>query len=232
MKKILVADPLKSLIEEENSFCAGRCEIVHRGDERGLLALHQAEKVNLIISPLDLPGMSTDRLFSAIRSDRHLRSVSLIIVCSHTTADKKRADQCCPNAILTLPVNSELLLEKVRSFLNISGRESYRVLLSVNIEGSSRETSFFCRSENISTTGLLIETDRDLEDGDRLKCSFFLPDSRHIIATGEIVRKIEQPEKSVMKRYGVKFDTLHPDARAAIDVFIEKKAQMSRAKRS
>lgn len=102
------------------------------------------------------------------------------------------------------------------------------MLLSVNIEGSSREASFFCRSENISATGLLLETDRSLEEGDRLKCSFFLPDSGQIIVSGEIARKIEAPDKPGLKRYGVKFGKLDPGARSAIEVFVTKKAQMSR----
>jgi hypothetical protein len=78
MKKILVADPEIPHRGRKQLSAPVGCEIVHRGDERQSACLHQAEKVNLIISPL-VASMSTDRLFSAIRSDRHLRSVSLIM---------------------------------------------------------------------------------------------------------------------------------------------------------
>ncbi len=229
MKKILVADVLKPLVEKEPGLLnRSDVKLLFAATNEELLAVHRAERTDLIISRPDLPGMGADRLFTSIRNDRDLRAVSLIMVCSDKAEDRERADQCCPNAVLTMPVNSGLLQEKAQRLLNIPGRESYRVLLSVNIEGSSREASFFCRSENISATGLLLETDRSLEEGDRLKCSFFLPDSRQIIVAGEIVRKIESPGKSDLKRYGVKFGKLAPDARSAIEVFVTKKAQMTR----
>jgi CheY-like chemotaxis protein len=230
MKKILVADALKPLMEKEPGLLnRADVKLFFAATNDELLAVHRAERADLIISRPDLPGMGADRLFTSIRNDLDLRAVSLIMVCADEAADRERAEQCRPNAVLTLPVNSALLLEKAQRLLKIPGRESYRVLLSINMEGSSREASFFCRSENISTTGLLLETDRSLAEGDKLKCSFFLPDSRQIIVAGEIVRKIEAPEKSGLKRYGVKFGKLNPDAKSAIEAFVAKKAQMSRA---
>jgi c-di-GMP-binding flagellar brake protein YcgR len=124
---------------------------------------------------------------------------------------------------MTHPVDSALLLKKAQDLLDVSWRESYRVLLSVNITGTSKENAFFCRSENISTTGLLVETDRALKEGDRVVCSFFLPGARQIVAPGEIVRSIDSAQNAGQRRYGVKFGRLTPEARSAIEAFVEKK---------
>ncbi len=231
MKKILVAEPLRSSLEKEKNF-------LHRADVKMLfastndemLSVHSAEKVNLIITQLEMAGMPTEQLFTEIRSNDVLRKVSLIIVCSDRPGDRERAQQCSPNVILTLPLDTGELLKKARHLLDIPWRESYRVLLSVNIEGNSRDKAFFCRSENISATGLLLETDKNLQEGDRLICSFFLPESKQITATGEVVRVMKQSGKSVTRQYGVKFDRLLPDARSAIEGFVSKKAQVARSK--
>ncbi len=229
MKKILVAGPLRSSLEKEKNFL-NRADVktlfASTNDE--MLSVHSAEKVNLIITQTEMAGMPTDQLFAEIRKNDDLRKVSLIVVCSSRPGDRERAQQCNPNVIFPVPLNTGELLEKVQHLLDIPWRESYRVLLSVNIEGNSRDKAFFCRSENISTTGLLLETDKSLKEGDRLICSFFLPESKQITATGEVVRAMIQPDKTNAKKYGVRFDKLLPDAKSAIEVFVTKKAQMTR----
>ncbi len=227
MKKILIADTLKSLLEKEKSFLQRsdvKLFIAVTNDD--VLAVHRAEKVHLIITQLDMSGMSNEQLYTTIKNDRDLRKVSLIILCPHKPGAKEQAEQCSPHVVMTLPVNTAQLLKHAQHFLNIPWRESYRVLLSVNIEGNSKDTAFFCRSENISTTGLLLETDRDLSERDRVRCSFFLPDSKQIIATGEVVRTMKRSEKSGARQYGVKFDKLTPEAKSAIEVFVAKKAHI------
>jgi DNA-binding response OmpR family regulator len=229
MKKVIIVEALRPYLEKEKSFLH-RADIktftVATNDE--LWAVHKAENANLIITQTDMAGMASEKLFAAIRGDNVLRKVSLIVVCADRPGDRERAQQCNPNVIFTVPLNTGELLEKVQHLLDIPWRESYRVLLSVNIEGNSRDKAFFCRSENISTTGLLLETDKSLKEGDRLICSFFLPESKQITATGEIVRAMIQSEKSNAKKYGVRFDKLLPDAKSAIEVFVTKKAQMTR----
>ncbi len=231
MKKILIAEPLRSFLEKEKNFLhRADVQMFYAATNDEMLSIHSAEKVNLIITQPDMPGTPTDQLFTAIRSNESLRKVSLIIVCSEKQADRERAQLCSPNVILTLPFDTVELLKKAQHLLDIPWRESYRVLLSVNIEGNSRDKAFFCRSENISATGLLLETDKSLNEGDRLICSFFLPESKQITATGQVVRAMKQSDKSPTRQYGVKFDRLMPDAKTAIEVFVERKAHMTRSR--
>lgn len=224
MKKILIADALKALLAKEKSFLdRASVKMFTAATNDDILAVHRAEQVNLIISQLDMTGMKSDQLYAAIRNDGELRKVSLIMICNGGPGDREHAERCTANAVMTKPVDTALLLKKVQDLLDISWRESYRVLLSVNVTGTSKESSFFCRSENISTTGLLVETDRGLKEGDRVVCSFFLPGARQIVAPGEIVRSIDSAQKAGQRRYGVKFDKLTPEAKSAIDAFVEKK---------
>jgi DNA-binding response OmpR family regulator len=227
MKKILVADAIKPFIENEKYLLRSDVKLLTATTNDEILSVHRSEKVNLIIAQLDIPGVNPERVYAEIRKDADLRNVSLIMICHDNPADKTRAERCSPNAILPLPINSRLLLEKARHFLNITSRESYRVLLSVNLDGRSKDHAFFCRSENISTTGLLLETGRSLQEGDRVTCSFFLPDSKKITVPAEIVRKMIQSDQSGVTRYGVKFEKMDFETRSAIESFVQKKAQRS-----
>ncbi len=232
MKKILVTDNIMTIIEKERSFLSREgVRLFSAATNDDVLSIHRTEQIDIIIADLHTPGMKIEELCSAIRSDDALNAAAIIILRSDNAADAERSAQCKANADLTLPVDPAQLLEKVRQLLEISWRESYRVLVSVSVSGNSKDRSFFCRSGNISTTGMLIETEKVFAKGDRLACSFFLPDSAQIKTNGEIVRVIKQDEGSKTCQYGVKFSMLPAEAKSAIEVFVDRKSQVSTSKR-
>ena len=229
MKKILVAAVLKSDLEKENSFLSrSDVKLFFAATNDEILAVHREESADLIIAHIDLPGLSSEQLCSSIRRDRGLRSVSLLLLCQDSAADRERAARCNPNAVMTYPVDTAQLLEKAKQLLEIPWRGSFRVLLSVTIEGTGKDRAFFCRSENISTSGLLIETEKVFTKGERLVCSFFLPDSiKRLTARGEVIRALKKTSQTPLNRYGIRFSDLSPDVRSAIETFVEKKYQQS-----
>src|SRR5512147_528266 len=106
MKKILLADGLRDLFAESGGFLY-RADIVlftaATNDEA--LMIHERERVDLIVTRLDLPGTATEGFFSAIRADEELRRVSTIIICKDTLAQRERCKQCRANAVFTMPVD-------------------------------------------------------------------------------------------------------------------------------
>ena len=232
MKKILVTDDVARIISKEKSFLDREgVNLLMVATNDDVLPVHRAEKTNVIITTLKSPGMKSEELCSAIRSDDALRKVSIIMICPDNAADIERCAQCKANVVLTMPVDPAVLLEKVRQLLEISWRESYRVLVSVMIEGSDKDRPFFGRSGNISTTGILVESEKVLEKGDQLMCSFFLPGSAQIKANGEIVRVMKQAGGAKTYEYGVRFSQLAPEARSAIEEFVERKSQVSTSRK-
>lgn len=232
MKKILIANELMVILGRKSSFLnRADVRLFTAATSEDVLAIHQAEKVNLIMAPLDMAGMKSERLYTLIRDERELRAVSVLLVCPDDPSAIERTSSCKANAVVTLPIDVPKLLEKAQQLLDISWRESYRVLLSVRVEGSTKETSFFCSSENISTTGILIETDKVLKQGDHVLCSFFLPDAKQIKTSGQIIRVINQTPGARTSRYGVNFTQLSLEAKAAIEDFVERKSRVSTSKR-
>jgi len=232
MKKILVTDKIMTIIEKEKNFLHREgVKLLSAATNGEVMSIHRTERVDIIIADLHTPGMKIEELCSAIRSDNVLSKVSMIILSPDNAVDIERSAQCKANAVLTLPMDPAQLLEKVRQLMEISWRESYRVLVSVSVSGSSKDRSFFCRSGNISTTGMLIETEKVFDKGDRLACSFFLPDSAQIKTNGEIVRVMKQVAGSKTCQYGVRFSLLPAEAKSAIEVFVEKKSQVSTSRR-
>jgi len=183
------------------------------------IRIHRDERVDLVIADLEMGGMGGDGMCTAIRGDETLKKVSIIIYCFNKKSARERCEACGANACLTKPVNPEVLFQKVNDLLSICRRESLRVLIRVSVEGRAGDGYFFSTSKNISTTGILLETDKVLAKGDRITCSFFL-NTNQITANGEAVRVEEK--KGELNQYGVKFIDLAPDAQILIEEFIKK----------
>ena len=228
MKKILIAETLKSYIAKEKSFLKrGDITVYSAATTDDMLKIHRSEKVSLIISQIDMPGMSAEQLCAQIRNDEALRQVSLLMISPDTSSDRERVSRCKPNAIMTLPINTAQLLEKVQLLLDIPWRGSFRVLLSVAVEGDDKGNAFFCGSENISSSGLLIETDRAISKNDRVTCKFFLSGSEQIVVRGEVVRIMKRDAGKNVYQYGIRFLEIDQSAQSLIASFVKKRAKQA-----
>jgi hypothetical protein len=147
-----------------------------------------------------------------------VRNVSIILVCNDTPVELERAAGCGANAWLTKPLQEESLLDKAVQLLGIPARRSYRHILMAHVDCMLGNIKFFCMTCNISVTGMMIETDRQLNQGDWLTGSLFLPGMRKIEVNGEVVRFMRVA--SDVYRYGIRFVNLTSDCRAEIDKFI------------
>ncbi len=229
MKKVLIAKPIYDLIGKEKNFLQRTdIKVLTAGTNDDILAIHRSERPELIISRLDLGGMDSVELFETLRDGGLLQKTAVIMVHGGRPGEAELAQQCSADVVLRMPLNTVQLLKQAQHFLDIPLRESYRVLLSVKVEGKDSEKAFFCRSENISVTGLLLETERTLALKDRVECSFFLPGSRQLVVRGEIVRIVGSTDRTGAGLYGVQFISPDPDARSAIESFVASKVASSR----
>ncbi|MCK9420447.1 MAG: response regulator [Nitrospirae bacterium] len=217
MKKILIADDLKKLLLKRNDYLniAGiRVYTAATNDE--LLSLHREEKANLIITHLDMSGIKNVDLFRIIRNDKDLRDVSLIMICKGNLVNRELCKQCGANAIITIPVDPDLLHGNVRKLLNVAPRSIYRAALAVAIEGKFKDRPLPFWTENISVSGMLIKTEEPLSRDDGIFFSFYLPNGAHVSGYGEIIRVIQVEDEPGVFLYGVRFTSIDPDVKYAI----------------
>ncbi|TAN43118.1 MAG: response regulator [Nitrospirae bacterium] len=223
MKKILIVDSLMTVVDQDHSLLGRNGHQVltaYTADQA--LEIHRAEKADVIITDLHTPGMSTEDFCRVVRNDEVLRQVSILIVCRNTTADIDRVMRCNVNDYITKPLDKAVLLGKLSQLLSISSRKSCRILLKISVEGKNVSGPFFCTSQNISATGILIRTEKVLRSGEHVTCSFFLPGSERIVTDSEVVRVIHAQDGS--HQYGIKFINLRDSSRTAIEDFINDRA--------
>jgi len=218
MKKIIITDTLKDFVTQNLTVFAEqdyKTFFVKTGEEA--LDAHRNEKADLIVIEPDFPDLSCEQLCSAIKGDEALKRVSTLVVCSDNLSEIERCQSCGANDYIQL-LTPEIFLRKASRLLNVSERTSYRVIIKVSMKSGGETTHFFCTSQNMSRSGLLLETDKVLSKGDSVTCSFFLPNSIRIVSQGEVVRIVEREDGFC--DYGVKFINMSPLVESRIASFI------------
>lgn len=229
MKKVLITHELHALLKQDHSFLdRADLQVFVAATNDEVLNIHHAERVDLIMTKLDLPGMASEKLYGLIREDAALRTVSTIMCCANTPEAIKQSSQCRVNAVLLEPLHPVLLMAKAQQLLDIATREEIRVLLGVVIDGRFGEEAFYCRTKNISATGMMIETRKRLVEGARLTCQFYLPDATKIQASGNIVRIIQQTPGNADHQYGLMFTDIASETKQLLADFVERSRRGSK----
>ena len=224
MKKVIIAEDLVTIVEKDKSFF-NRSDIrtISAAANEEILALHRAQRADLIITNLDMLEMNAEKLCSLIRNNDELRGVSIIIVCPETAANLQRCIHCGANAFVTTPVNHAVLLQEAYRLLHVTPRRSCRLDLKLKMEGKSKGKPFTGLTENISSAGMLFRSAAIFFEGDSINCSFSLSETTSISASADIVRVLTDENGPLAKHlYGVIFSDISDTDISAIDAFVDK----------
>ncbi len=226
MKKILLEQEISRVLRERDSFLdRSDMKVFTAASNDEVLQLHRAERMDLIILDLGMPGIATEKLCFSIRKDPELRNVLIIVVCACNRSEMARALHYGADAVLLKPLKPPLLLAKAKQLLDIRWRQSYRVPLRVSVEGEAGNKAFSCRSLDIGPTGILMETTQTFTNDQAVVCSFTLPDATHVRVAGKIVRILDQAAGSPLNQYAVRFLDITADHQRAIEHYLETAAR-------
>jgi CheY-like chemotaxis protein len=224
MKKILVVSNNESFFKETKGILNRAVFRVFRATAgKEALNVHREKNTDLIITELEMTEMSGDELCFNIRKDTELSKVSLIIVCTNSKPEVERCKKSVANLCMTKPIDPDLLVKEAFRLLKIPARKSFRIPINDSVTGDYMLRSFLCKAQNISISGIMLETNRVLHKGEKISCFFCLSNSKQIIAKGKVVRVLRKTGD--IYQYGVNFLNLSNDSRAVITDFIKKRSQ-------
>jgi len=132
MIKIIISQEIYKQLQEKDSLLNRQDILVFQtasNDET--LKIHSAEKVNLIITELDMPGTTSEILFATIRKNPELRRVMVLMITPNNMKSIERCSRCTADAVITRPLNPALVLAKVQNLLDLYWRETSRLRVSV-----------------------------------------------------------------------------------------------------
>lgn len=224
MQKIIITKDIKALIDREDNFLKrSDLRIFPVVSNEEALDIHRSEKADVIIADLDSQALSGELFCSTIRDNEELCRVSLIIMHSGATSEILRVSGCRANAILEKSTDPAIIIEKARQLLSIPGREAYRSPIGIMVNCDNVRNPALGYSENISVTGMCLDSEKSFSKGEIISCWFVLPDSTHVRTDAEIVRVSNRVTEHDTNQYGIRFLDLDPVFRTAISDYVRKK---------
>lgn len=219
MKKIIVLSELEAQLKGREVFNRSQMQVHGASSNEEALRLHTHLHADLIITKLESrPGTLTgDQLSAQIRRDSALKDVSIVLACLPEHQEHCRRAKA--NAHVQLPISATELAATVARLLEIPQRQSYRVITNIKAEGKYNNLPIACQTINISSTGILIESEREFAKGDLIALSFYLPGLKHIKTEGEVVRIIKRISGAY--QYGIKFANPSSDDMRALEEFVK-----------
>ena len=219
MKKVIIAQTVLDAIEQSSTlFGRGSIDLYPARSSEEILELHRQIKADLIITEFSVPVMGGVRFCTSIRSEPGLRDVSLIICCDDNRVFQAACRDAGANAVIQQPVDSFELFSKISELIAIPQRKDMRVLLRISMAGRQQDASFIATSYNISISGMLLETKRELNKGDKIACSFNVAHSEVNVQC--LVIRVDRTDAGRF-RYGAKFLGLDTKAIVVIEQYVK-----------
>ena len=222
MNNVIIARDVYDLLLPEQSFLS-RVDVRLRTSDSNdqTLAMHRAERADLIIAHLDTGETGGEELCRLIRDDAGTRGVSILLICHDLEAEIERCVSCNANAYITMPIVSAVVLQEAYRLLNIAPRKACRVPVKIRLVCQTRGKRFTGMIEDISIAGLFFRSSGEIPEGATVHCTFAVAGSRQLTVSGEVVRV--QPDE-LQTGYGVSFFDISTEAVSAIDRFSGKGA--------
>lgn len=215
MNKILIVNNQPSFLER-NEGLLNRIgfKIYTATSALEAMQIHKVHRVKLIIAMLDMPEMGGDMLCALIRQDPVMRKVSILLICQPTPGKIERASSCGANAWICKPLQPGMLLQEVGKLISIPTRIDHRA----GIHGIVRCKWFSGISRNISVSGVLCETDVEIDPEEIITSMSVSISSSEIVTDGRVARSVRLPNG--MYNYGVQFIGLTPEHRRGIETLV------------
>lgn len=221
--KVLLADDVKLFLEVEKTFflrSGYQVFTATSGDE--VLSIAHRQLPDIILLDYEMPGMKGDEVCRALKSSDDTRHIPVIVVSQHYSHEiLQKCIQAGSEDYLTKPLDQSLILRRVAELLNVSDRRHLRATVVVTIDRGSTRKQFLGKAQNISESGIYLETSQPLEVGNVFDLSFLLPKlEERISGRGEVVR-VEQKESSGDYGAGIRFVDLPDTSVRNIRRFVE-----------
>ena len=228
-RKILIVDDaamfrdLESLFLERSGHVLTACD----GDEAW--EVMHAERPDVVVTDLSMPGVPGDELCRRIKGDTDLRRTPVIIVTGRGLGEEhERAVRAGADDVVEKPINRASLIQAVNHFLRLAVRGLVRVALEtdVRIAAPAPEGEVWARSRNVSRGGMYVESDRELAPESEVQLHFALPESREPLApTAKVVWR-RPGSRAGTAGIGLQFLRLDREAARLLDEYVYERAAL------
>ncbi|MEM1177114.1 MAG: PilZ domain-containing protein [Acidobacteriota bacterium] len=157
----------------------------------GALELITQIRFEMLLVRFPLPDMDLSSFLSSVRRDGspcHGASLILLTASSHE-ADAHRFIGQGANRSISLEASEDTIQSSISGLLDVAPRKAARFLARMEIRIGGAKDMLLCQTENMSSTGMLVRTDRRYEIGTQIEFEFsVVGDPRPLRGVAQVVR--------------------------------------------
>lgn len=179
MKKILLVDDVKLLIEIQKKFLASSCvHIITASDGAEALEKVRRERPDLVVMDKYMPVMNGLDCCKAIKEDPAIAHIPVIMASNATSGEDMEEYQLAGCAeVLSKPLEAKLFLNAIKKYIPDIERRGVRIPVDMQLKILTNGLSYEASMENLSLNGVFAITGINVEINDVLKFTFKLPGS-------------------------------------------------------
>jgi CheY-like chemotaxis protein/Tfp pilus assembly protein PilZ len=177
MKKILLVDDVKLLIEIQKKFLdSSYVNILTANDGAEALEAARRERPDLIIMDKYMPVMDGLTCCRQLKGDPALAHIPVIMSTNAMReADTKEYMAAGCADILSKPIDRKLFLNAIKKHIPDIERRSIRIPLQIEMQMCHNGASYKVPSENLSLNGLFVITNLNVSINDEVNFVFVIP---------------------------------------------------------
>ncbi|MBI1920401.1 MAG: response regulator [Geobacter sp.] len=224
---LLVDDNRVSLELAKEFFKQSAVRIYTAMNGREVLDLVNVVRPDLIFMDLHMPVMDGAACCAALKSDPDLFSIPIVMLTiASNEGDLARCRTAGCDAILSKPINRRMLLDCGLRFLPNIGEIDLRIPCVTQVVFKMGNDAGYGTSADLSTNGIFVTFNGEVEMEDRLSLTFSLPENEHapIEAVGRVAwinRGMSRLKPTLPEGFGVEFLDMSRDSAALIRGFME-----------
>jgi len=185
------------------------------------IALLPSRRPRLVVMQQNIGDMDVPHFCRVVRDGEETRSISLLLIADEgdeATAALSLAAGC--NDVIHRPVDEEDLDSRVARLASVPVRKELRTLVKLELSMERAGQFFLGHSMNISSRGMLVQTNQILAPEARVILQFYLQNDPVPMRVEALVVRAEFLGGSA--RYGMKFLALGDDDGLRLAAFIER----------
>ncbi|MCP4901422.1 MAG: hypothetical protein GY906_31030 [bacterium] len=199
---------------------------LHSVDAEGVVFdLVRRTRFDLILISTESPGANTQFLLDAIRGEGSASQQASVLLLSPPDEFLKtgRFVDRGANRVAGVDWSNGRIWQAMADLLAIAPRVWVRTLVELEVECGVGTQRDLYRTENISTTGMLLQDASNLAPGNRFSFLFALPDRGQAVhGVAEVVRRTD-PERGEVAGIGARFLSFRDNDESQLNAFIQRR---------
>lgn len=184
----------------------------------------QPGSIDLIVINMDYNGIDALTVTKHLKTQRSFDEIPVVMTSVQTSARvRKSALEAGADMFVEQPLPRQYFIEKLKKLLEQKTRTDERVNFGGVVEFEIDGEKDSCEIGDLSSSGILLSSDRSIPDGTLVQVSFEIPGyKKPIQVNGEVVRTIRSKDPERKSGIGVRFTSFQGDSEKRLEKHIAK----------